>query len=145
MNGTDPEHGGRIFLQKFVTSYQPKHHYIPQELNFIITFKSRNYYPSILRWNDLWVVLAILQNKPLLKHNPEIITKFSHVSSKTYITTWYRFTLSNCYNCTELMNASSGISSVDFGMNLSAFWRTLLPWFSGCCRQPNTPPITMFT
>lgn len=145
MNGTDPEHGGRIFLQKSVTSYHSKRHYIPQEFNLVITFKPRNYCTSTLRWNDLCVVLAILQNKPLLKHNSEIITKASHISSKTYFTTWCIFTLNHFYNCTKLMNASSRISSADFGMKLSAFWRTLLPWSSGCCRQSYTPPITMLT
>ena len=69
LNGTDPEHGGRTFLQKFVTSYQSKRHYIPQKLNLVITFKPRKYYPSILRRNGLCVVFAILQNKPLLKQS----------------------------------------------------------------------------
>jgi hypothetical protein len=116
LNGADPEHGCRKFLQKFVTSYQSKRHYNPQELNLVITFKPRKYYPSILRRNDLCVVLAILQNKPLLKHNSEIITNSSHVSSKTYFTTCYKFNLNNFYNFTKIKNTSSGISSVDFGM-----------------------------
>jgi hypothetical protein len=115
-NGADPEHGSRKFLQKLVTYYQSKRHYIPQELNLVITFKPRKYYPSILRRNYLCVVLAILQNNPLLKHNSEIIINSSHFSSKTYFTTCYRFNLKNFYNCTKIRNTSSGISSVDFGM-----------------------------
>jgi len=45
LNGTAPEHGSRKFSQKFVTSYQLKRHFIPQELNLVITFKPRKCYP----------------------------------------------------------------------------------------------------